>query len=64
VPPAPGEEAQAVVPAPIDPATGLPFAQPGAVAPPTSTGASRQRVRPDRQLQVRDQVMRNLNNAN
>ena len=64
VPPAPGEEAQVVSPAPIDPATGLPFAQPGAVAPPTSTGASRQRVRPDRQLQVRDQVMRNLNNAN
>jgi hypothetical protein len=34
------------------------------VAPPTSTGAARQRARPQRQLQVRDQVMRNLNNAN
>ena len=64
VPPAPGEEAQAIAPAPIDPATGLPVALPGAVAPPTSTGAARQRPRSQRQLQVRDQVMRNLNNAN
>jgi uncharacterized protein involved in outer membrane biogenesis len=64
VPPAPGEEAQAVAPAPIDPATGLPIAQPDTVTPPTSTGAARPRVRPQRQLQVRDQVMRNLNNAN
>ena len=64
VPPAPGEEAQAVAPAPIDPATGLPIVQPGAVAPPTSTGAARQRARSQQQLQVRDQVMRNLNNAN
>jgi hypothetical protein len=62
VPPAPGE--QAVVPGAVDPATGAVPTDAGSVAPDTQGGVYRPRPRPQRQLQVRDQVMRNLNNAN
>ena len=66
VPPAPGEEAQAVAPGAVDPADRAPFRRKrAAVAPPTgrpaTIGSARGR---SGRLQVRDQVMRNLNNAN
>jgi hypothetical protein len=61
VPPAPGQEAQYAAP-PLDPAAVPPG---GTVAPATTpTGAYRPRSPRERQLQVRDQVLRNLNNAN
>jgi hypothetical protein len=60
VPPAPGQEAQYATP-PVDPAATLPAV--GAPAA-TSTGTYRQRLPRERQLQVRDQVLRNLNNSN
>jgi hypothetical protein len=64
VPPAPGQEGQTFGAAPVDPATGLPV-EAGSVAPqPTGTGVYRQRRPAERQLQVRDQVMRNLTPAN
>jgi hypothetical protein len=59
VPPAPGQEAQYASP-PVDPAAAPPA---GGVAP-GATGTYRQRAPRDRQLQVRDQVWRNMNNAN
>ena len=62
VPPAPGEEAQAVAPAPSIPPPGC-RAEAGRRRAAGPGGAGRQR-RPERQLQVRDQVMRNLHNAN
>ena len=60
VPPAPGQEAQYATP-PVDPT-----ATPPAVGVPaaTSTGTYRPRSPRERQLQVRDQVWRNMNNAN
>ncbi|MTD94264.1 AsmA family protein [Hyphomicrobium sp. xq] len=64
VPPAPGQEGQTFGAAPVDPATGLP-AEPGSTTPQaTGTGVYRPRRPPERQLQVRDQVMRNLNPSN
>jgi hypothetical protein len=64
VPPAPGQEGQTFGTAPVDPATGLPV-EAGSIAPqPTGTGVYRQRRPAERQLQVRDQVMRNLTPAN
>jgi hypothetical protein len=62
VPPAPGQEDQKFgAAAPVDPAA--PGVAPGA---PQQTGAGVYRPRrpPERQLQVRDQVMRNLNPSN
>ncbi len=61
VPPAPGQEAQFLAP-PADP-TAVPPAD-GVAPAATPTGAFRQRSLRERQLQVRDQVLRNLNNAN
>ncbi len=61
VPPAPGQEAQYVTP-PVDPAAAPPAGSVAPGAPPT--GAYRQRSPREQQLQVRDQVLRNLNNAN
>jgi uncharacterized protein involved in outer membrane biogenesis len=63
VPPAPGE-VQAVVPGTVDPTTGAVPTDAGSIAPEAQGGGYRSRARPQRQLQVRDQVMRNLNNAN
>jgi uncharacterized protein involved in outer membrane biogenesis len=63
VPPAPGE-AQAVVPGAVDPTTGAVPTDAGSITPDAQGGGYRPRSRPQRQLQVRDQVMRNLNNAN
>ena len=61
VPPAPGQEAQYASP-PVDPAAAPPA---GSVAPgATPAGVYRQRSPRERQLQVRDQVLRSLNNAN
>ena len=61
VPPAPGQEAQYASP-PVDPAAAPPAGSVAPGAPPA--GAYRQRSARERQLQVRDQVLRNLNNAN
>jgi hypothetical protein len=55
---------QAVAPGAVDPTTGAVPTDAGSVAPEAQGGGYRQRSRPQRQLQVRDQVMRNLNNAN
>ena len=56
-------EAQAVAPGAVDPPPGC--RSPGRRRGVTDLGRRRrQRSRPQRQLQVRDQVMRNLNNAN
>jgi hypothetical protein len=64
VPPAPGEAAQAAVPGGIDPAAGALPPEAGGIAPPDQNGTSRSR-RQERQIQVREQVLRNLqNNAN
>jgi hypothetical protein len=65
VPPAPGQEGQTFGAAPVDPAaTGLP-AEAGSLAPQaTGAGVYRPRRPAERQLQVRDQVMRNLTPAN
>jgi hypothetical protein len=64
VPPAPGQEGQTFGAAPVDPATGLP-PEAGSIAPQaTGTGVYRPRRPAERQLQVRDQVMRNLTPSN
>lgn len=64
VPPAPGHEGQTFGTAQsVDPATGVPT-EAGSIAPPSAQGQTYRPRRAERQLQVRDQVMRNLNNAN
>jgi hypothetical protein len=62
VPPAPGQEGQTFGDvAPVDPAA--PGVAPGA-SQQAGTGVYRPRRPAERQLQVRDQVMRNLNPSN
>jgi len=63
VPPAPGEAAQSAVPGTVDPTVGALPPEAGGVAPPGQNGNYRQR-RSERQIQVREQVLRNLQNAN
>jgi hypothetical protein len=63
VPPAPGEAAQAGVPGAVDPAAGALAPEAGGIAPPGQPGTYRPR-RSDRQIQVREQTLRNLQNSN